>query len=98
MNHYTKTGTATIAPGMTLSVRGGALHIGDSLDLNTPDDSRHQVLIQDIGAECLIFLIEGKRAICRPWRAGDPGLYRLPGTSSNWVVERMDENALTGAD
>ena len=97
MNHFAKTGTAAVGPGTTLSVRSGALHAGDSLDLNAPDGGRRQVLIKSIDASQLVFAFDGQMAVCRPWHAGDPGVYRLPGTSSNWVVERLEADAMSDA-
>ncbi len=98
MNHYTKTGTTAVAPGMTLSIRGGALRPRDGLDLNGPDGSQRRVVVEAIGPAQLVFCVENRRAICRPWQAGDPGLYRLPGTSSNWVIEHVEQAAMAGAE
>ena len=97
MNHFTKTGTAAVGPGTTLSVRSGALHVGDSLDLHAPDGGRLLVMIESIGASQLVFAFDGQMAVCRPWRAGDPGVYRLPGTSSNWIIERLEADAMAHA-
>ena len=97
MNHFTKTGTAAVGPGTTLSVRSGAVHVGDSLDLHAPDGGRAQVMIESVGAALMTFAFNGQMAVCRPWRAGDPGVYRLPGTSSNWVIERLETDALAEA-
>ena len=79
------------AVGQALSIRGASIHKDDAIVLS----SGKQVLegtVRAFNHSELILDVDGRQLMCRPWRLGDLGIHRYPGTSSNWTILRVDQN------
>ena len=96
--YYAKTTGSKMAVGCALSIRSGVLRPGDLLDIHLSSGQDAAAEVDDIGAEHLRLRMNGRIWLCRPWRTGDAGVDRLPGTVSNWTVERVDTEATIGID
>jgi len=91
--YYAKTTGSKMAVGCAVSIRSGALRPGDVLDIHLASGQEAEAEVDDIGADYLRLRMNGQKWLCRPWHAGDAGVERLPGTVSNWTVERAENEA-----
>ncbi len=79
------------AVGEALSIRGASIHKADAIVLTSGEQMFEGTILSFNHSE-LILDLEGRRLTCRPWRMGDLGIHRYPGTSSNWTILRVDQN------
>ncbi|MFT4074214.1 MAG: hypothetical protein QM647_01700 [Asticcacaulis sp.] len=75
--------------GTTLTIRSGALHRNDTLDLEMPEGRTVRAVIERFEPEGLYIHLNGMQLKCRPWRMGDANACRLSGTVSKWTVEQI---------
>ncbi|MDV6332310.1 hypothetical protein [Asticcacaulis sp. 201] len=88
--HRAVTISDNVLPAMTLSIHTGVLRHRDILDIGLPSGKTAEALVDRFDVTGLYLIMNGKRLVCRPWRGGDGPVTRLPGTSSNWTVDRID--------
>ena len=95
-HHYARTTGADMAVGNAVSIRSGALRPGDLLDIHLRAhagfDHPLQAEIAEITISSMRMRMKDRVFQCRPWRMGDAGVDRLPGTVSNWTIEREDSD------
>jgi hypothetical protein len=76
--------------GTTLSIEGGSLHVGDRLRLICSTAKEGSATIRRFGPGQLDLEMDGQMLVCRSWQAGDPPVHRRHGTSSSWIVARVE--------
>jgi hypothetical protein len=79
--------------GTTLTIRSGALHRHDRLEVEMPEGQTVRAIIERFDPTGLYISLNGNRLICRPWHMGDANACRLSGTVSKWTVDQVVADA-----